>query len=57
MVNRPADWMVNLESGVGKGPGELALFLLLHLSHKFYNNITYVFLSLNEISGAFKTLY
>ena len=27
VVNRPAGWMVNLESGVGKGPGELALFL------------------------------
>ena len=27
IVSRPASWMVNLELGVGKGPGELALFL------------------------------
>tara|TARA_R100001591_G_scaffold49710_1_gene60205 strand:- start:348 stop:515 length:168 start_codon:yes stop_codon:yes gene_type:complete len=55
VVNKPASWMVNLELGVEKGPGDLALFLL-HLSHIFYNNKSYVFLSLYEKVGLQNTL-
>ena len=55
MVSRTAGWMVNLEPGVGKGPGDWPFFLL-QISHKFYNNITYVFLSLNEKVGLQNTL-
>jgi len=28
MVSRPAGWMVNLEPGVGKGPGDWPFFYL-----------------------------
>jgi len=28
VVNKPADWMVNLKSEVGKGPGDWPFFLL-----------------------------
>ena len=45
VVNKPASWMVNLEFGVEKGPGDWPFFML-QLSHKFYNNKSYVFLSL-----------
>ena len=33
VVNKPASWMVNLELGVGKGPGDLALFFVAFKSH------------------------
>ncbi len=32
IASRPADWMVNLESGVGKGLGDLALFFVANKS-------------------------
>ena len=56
MVSRTAGWMVNLKPGFEEGSGDWPLFFLLQISHKFYNNIIYVFLSLNEKVGLQNTL-